>query len=135
MNSIRTMKRIFAIIFAVYAFAACAPDNNSTMEFKAESIVDTKWNGSLKIIDGTAVKSNSEVTVRFVTENSGKFTQKRSGSSSKESYDLSYSVSGKTITFDCPVINGTWEVTNYMEQTMTLTLQPSRNSIMTLVKE
>ena len=129
------MKRFLAIIMAAFAFAACDPDEKSATEFKSENIIDTKWTGTLKTIDGTVVKGTADVTLRFTTENAGKFTQKRSGSGSKDSYDLSYSVSGKKISIDCPVINGTWEVTNYMEQAMTLTLLPSKSSIMTLMKE
>lgn len=129
------MKKFLAIILAAFAFAACDPDEKSATEFKAENIIDTKWNGTLKTVEGSVVKGTSDVTLRFTTAEAGKLTQKRSGSGSKESYDLTYSVSGKKITFDCPVINGTWEVTNYAEQAMTLTLLPSKTGIMTLVKE
>lgn len=129
------MKKFLAIILAAFAFAACDPDEKSATEFKAENIIDTKWNGTLKTVEGSVVKGTSDVTLRFTTAESGKLTQKRSGSGSKESYDLTYNVSGKKITFDCPVISGTWEVTNYAEQAMTLTLLPSKTGIMTLVKE
>lgn len=48
---------------------------------------------------------------------------------------MKYEISGKTITFDCPVIDGTWEVSGYTENTMTLTLLPGKNGLMILVKE
>lgn len=127
------MKKILTIILAVFALTACDPNENSATEFNAENIVNTKWEGTLKNIEGSAVKSTSEVTLRFDTASAGKFSQKRSGATSKESYDMSYSISGKKITFDCPVISGTWEVTGYTDQTMLLTLLPSKNGIMTLV--
>ena len=127
------MKKILTIILAVFALTACDPNENSATEFNAENIVNTKWEGTLKNIEGSAVKSTSDVTLRFDTASAGKFSQKRSGATSKESYDMSYSISGKKITFDCPVISGTWEVTGYTDQTMLLTLLPSKNGIMTLV--
>ena len=127
------MKKILTIILAVFALTACDPNENSATEFNAENIVNTKWEGTLKYIEGSAVKSTSDVTLRFDTASAGKFSQKRSGATSKESYDMSYSISGKKITFDCPVISGTWEVTGYTDQTMLLTLLPSKNGIMTLV--
>lgn len=127
------MKRILTIILAAVALVACDPDSNKVEnEFNAENIVNTKWEGTLKNIEGSAVKSTADVTLRFDSASAGKFSQKRSGSSSKESYDLSYSVSGKKITFDCPVISGTWEVSNYTDKTMVLTLLPGKNGIMTL---
>lgn len=126
------MKKILTIILAVFALTACDPNENSATEFNAENIVNTKWEGTLKNIEGSAVKSTSDVTLRFDTASAGKFSQKRSGATSKESYDMSYSISGKKITFDCPVISGTWEVTGYTDQTMLLTLLPSKNGIMTL---
>lgn len=127
------MKKILTIILAVFALTACDPNENSATEFSAENLVSTKWEGTLKNIEGSAVKSTSDISLRFDTASAGKFSQKRSGSSSKETYDLSYSVSDKRITFDCPVISGTWEVTGYTDQTMVLTLLPSKNGIMTLV--
>ena len=127
------MKKILTIILAVFALTACDPNENSATEFNAENIVNTKWEGTLKYIEGSAVKSTSDVTLRFDTASAGKFSQKRSGATSKETYDMSYSISGKKITFDCPVISGTWEVTGYTDQTMLLTLLPSKNGIMTLV--
>jgi hypothetical protein len=126
------MKRFLAIIMAALAFAACDPDDKSATEFKAENIIDTKWTGTLKTIDGTVVKGTADVTLRFDSSSAGRFTQKRSGAPTKESYDFTYSVSGKRITFDCPGISGTWEVENYTEQAMILTLLPSKSSIMTL---
>ena len=129
------MKKILTIILAVFALTACDPNENSATEFNAENIVNTKWEGTLKNIEGSAVKSTSDVTLRFDTASAGKFSQKRSGATSKESYDMSYSISGKKITFDCPVISGTWEVTGYTDQTMLLTLLPSKNGIMTLARK
>ena len=126
------MKRFLAIIMAALAFAACDPDDKSATEFKAENIIDTKWEGTLKNVEGSAVKNTADVALRFDSATAGRFTQKRSGATSKESYDLSYSISDMKITFDCPVINGTWEVSNYTDKTMTLTLLPSKSSIMTL---
>ncbi|MBR5300057.1 MAG: hypothetical protein IKU36_07390 [Bacteroidales bacterium] len=127
------MKRILTIIFAALALAACDPaDKKAENQFNAEDIVNTKWEGTLKNIEGSTVKSTADVTLRFDSATIGRFTQKRSGATSKESYDLSYSISDMKITFDCPVISGTWEVSNYTEQSMVLTLLPAKNSIMTL---
>jgi hypothetical protein len=127
------MKKILTIILAVFALTACDPNENSATEFNAENLVNTKWEGTLKNIENSAVKGTSDVTLRFDTASAGKFSQKRSGSSSNEAYDFSYSVSGKRINFDCPVISGTWEVTGYTDKTMPLALLPSKNGIMTLV--
>lgn len=127
------MKRILTIILAAVTLAACDPSEKKVdNDFKAENIVDTKWEGTLKNIEGSAVKNTANVTLTFNSSSAGKFTQKRSGAPTKESYDFSYSVSGKRITFDCPSISGTWEVTNYTDQAMVLTLLPSKNGIMTL---
>ena len=126
------MKRFLAIIMAALAFAACDPDDKSATEFNAENIIDTKWEGTLKNVEGSAVKNTANVTLTFDSASAGKFTQKRSGAPTKESYDFTYSVSGKKITFDCPEISGTWEVSNYTDQVMILTLLPSKSSIMTL---
>ena len=127
------MKRILTIILAAVTLAACDPaDKQAENEFSAENIVNTKWEGTLKNIEGAAVKSTADVTLRFNSSSVGRFTQKRSGAPTKESYDFTYSISGKKITFDCPAISGTWEVQNYTEQAMILTLLPSKSSIMTL---
>jgi hypothetical protein len=126
------MKRFLAIIMAALAFAACDPDDKSATEFNAENIIDTKWEGTLKNVEGSAVKNTANVTLTFDSASAGKFTQKRSGAPTKESYDFTYSVSGKKITFDCPEISGTWEVSNYTDQVMILTILPSKSSIMTL---
>ncbi len=100
------MKRILTIIFAVFALTACDPaDKKVENQLNAENIVDTKWEGTLKNIEGSTVKSTADVTLRFDSASAGRFTQKRSGATSKESYDLSYSISDMKITFDCPVIN------------------------------
>lgn len=129
------MKRILTIIFAALAIAACDPDENNSTEFKAENLVSTVWKGTLQNIQNGAVSNSAEVTVKFDTADSGQMIQKRSGAPAKDYYDMTYSVTGKKITFDCPVISGTWEVSGYVEQAMTLTLLPSRNSIMTLVRQ
>jgi hypothetical protein len=127
------MKRILTIILAAVALAACDPSEKKIEnEFNAENIVDTKWGGILKNVEGSAVKSTADVTLRFDSPSAGRFTQKRSGAPTKESYDFTYSISGKRITFDCPSISGTWEVSNHTDKTMMLTLLPSKNSIMTL---
>lgn len=127
------MKRFLAIIMAALAFAACDPSEKKIEnEFNAENIIDTKWEGTLKNVEGSAVKSTADVTLRFDSSSTGRFTQKRSGAPTKESYDFTYSVSGKRITFDCPGISGTWEVENYTEQAMIMTLLPSKSSILTL---
>ena len=126
------MKRFLAIIMAALAFAACDPDDKSATEFNAENIIDTKWEGTLKNVEGSAVKNTANVTLTFDSASAGKFTQKRSGAPTKESYDFTYSVSGKKITFECPEISGTWEVSNYTDQVMILTILPSKSSVMTL---
>ena len=48
---------------AAFAFAACDPDEKSATEFKAENIIDTKWTGTLKTIDGTVVKGTADVKI------------------------------------------------------------------------
>ena len=127
------MKRILTIILAAVALAACDPsEKKNENEFNAENIVETKWEGTLKNVEGSAVKNTSNVTLTFDSASVGKFTQKRSGAPTKESYDFTYSISGKKITFDCPEISGTWEVSNYTDQVMILTILPSKSSVMTL---
>ena len=36
------------------------------------------------------------------------------------------------ITFDCPVINGSWSVSDYNPSTMKLTLEPTKTGVMVL---
>jgi len=127
------MKRIITILIAALALAACDEKTN-TAEFSADAIYGTRWDGSLKVVEGGVAKNTSEVTLKFNTGDSGQLIQKRSGVSSKDVYEMSYSVSGKNISFDCPVISGTWSVSAYTEQAMTLTLQPGKQSVMTLFK-
>jgi len=127
-----TMKKILTIIFAALAFAACNPDEK-TAEFKADVLPGTKWEGTYQSMQGNVVTGTSTVTLKFNDGQSGQMIQKRSNSSSKDYYDMSYSVSGKKISIDCPVINGTWEVSGYTDKTMVLTLLPDKNGIMTLV--
>ena len=127
------MKRILTIILAAVALAASDPSEKKIEnEFNAENIIDTKWEGTLKNVEGSAVKNTANVTLTFDSASAGKFTQKRSGAPTKESFDFTYSVSGKKITFDCPEISGTWEVSNYTDQVMILTILPSKSSVMTL---
>lgn len=125
------MKRILTIIFAIAALAACNPDDKLP-EFNPSDLPQTKWEGELKFYEADRLKSSSSVTLRFDTSSSGEFFQKRTGAGSKENYDFGYSVQGKTITFDCPVISGSWSVSNYNSNTMKLTLEPSKNGVMTL---
>lgn len=134
-NYIINMKRILTIILAAFAIAACDPNENKSAEFEADALISTAWKGTLQSIQSGAVSNSAEVTVKFNSADTGQLIQKRSGAPSKDYYDMTYRVSGKKIIFDCPVISGTWEVSGYMEQAMTLTLLPSRNSIMTLVRQ
>ena len=129
------MKRILTILLAAITLAACDPDKQNSLDFKAENLVQTSWEGSLQTIQGSVVTTTAQVTLKFNTSDSGQMIQKRNSTNSKDRYDMTYSVSGKKITFDCPVISGTWEVTGYMENAMNLTLLPSKKSIMTLVRE
>lgn len=129
------MKRILTIILAAITFAACDPNETKLPSFKAEDLVSTRWEGTLQNIQGGATSGSSAVTLIFNTTDSGQMIQKRSGSPAKDKYDMTYTVSGKKITFDCPIISGTWEATNYNEKGMTLMLLPSRNSLMTLVRQ
>lgn len=124
------MKRIFTIILALAALVACNPDDK--LEFNASQLPQTKWEGELKLYEGDRLKSSSSVTLRFDTATSGEFFQKRSSSSQKESYDFTYTASGKIIRFDCPVISGSWSVSDYNAQTMKLTLEPGKNGVMIL---
>ncbi len=125
------MKRILTFIFAFVFLTACDPADKAEV-FNPESLPQTKWEGDLKFYEGGRLKSSSSVTLRFDSLSEGKFFQKRSGSSTKENYDFSYNASGQTITFDCPVINGRWSVSDYNSVTMELTLEPSRNGVMIL---
>lgn len=128
------MRKIFAIILAALAFAACDPNEDKGTDFKAENLVATRWEGNLQNVQGGVVSKSSAITLLFNTSDSGQMIQKKSGSTSKDQYDMTYTVSGKKITFDCPIISGTWEVSGYTDQIMSLTLLPSRNSMMTLIK-
>lgn len=129
------MKRILTIILAAFALAACDPDSKNENSFKAENLINTSWDGSLQIVQGNTVSGTSQVTLHFNTADSGQLIQKRSGVTSKDKYDMTYSVSGKRITFDCPVISGTWEVTGYMDGAMTLSLLPNKKGTMNLVRQ
>lgn len=129
------MKRILTIILAAFALAACDPDSKNDNSFKAENLIQTSWEGSLQIVQGSTVSGTSQVTLHFNTADSGQMIQKRSGATSKDKYDMTYSVSGKKITFDCPVISGTWEVTGYIDGAMTLSLLPNKKSIMNLARQ
>lgn len=124
------MKRILTIILALAALIACNPDDAT--QFDPSNLPQTKWEGDLKLYEGGRLKSSSTVTLRFDTASSGKLFQKRSGTSAKDEYDFKYSAKGQTISFDCPVINGLWSVSDYNSTTMKLTLEPSKNGTMTL---
>ena len=125
------MKRILTIILAIVAITACDPADKSDV-FNPESLSQTKWEGDLKFYEGGRLKSTSSVTLRFDSLSEGVFYQKRSGSPTKESYNFTYNVSGQYVTFDCPVINGKWSVSDYNSTTMKLTLEPSKNGVMVL---
>ena len=129
------MKRILSIILATFAIIACDPAEENTTSFSEENIENTRWKGVWKRTEGSMVKEQADVTLKFIGSGTGTFSQKRSSTTSKQNYDMKYEISGKTITFDCPVIDGTWEVSGYTENTMTLTLLPGKNGLMILVKE
>jgi len=129
------MKRILSIILAAFAIISCDPANKDTISFNEENIENTRWKGVWKRTEGQMVKEQADVTLKFIGSGTGTFSQKRSSTTSKQNYDMKYEISGKTITFDCPVIDGTWEVSGYTENTMTLTLLPGKNGLMILVKE
>lgn len=127
------MKRILTIIFAVMALVACK--KNDEIKFNGADLPQTKWEGELKLYDADKLKSSSTVTLRFDTASNGKMFQKRSGAGKKDEYDFSYSAKGQTITFDCPVINGSWSVSDYNTSTMKLTLEPSKSGVMILSRK
>lgn len=129
------MKRILSIILAAFAIISCDPADKDTISFNEENIENTRWKGVWKRTEGQMVKEQADVTLKFIGSGTGSFSQKRSSTTSKQNYDMKYEISGKTITFDCPVIDGTWEVSGYTENTMTLTLLPGKNGLMILVKE
>ena len=129
------MKRILSIILATFAIIACDPAEENTTSFSEENIENTRWKGVWKRTEGSMVKEQADVTLKFFSSGTGSFSQKRSSTTSKQTYDMKYEISGKNITFDCPVIDGTWEVTGYTETAMTLTLLPNRNGLLILVKE
>ena len=126
------MKRIFAIIVAMATLAACGPEEAKNL-FTADKLPGTNWDGTLKEMEGKVVKSTSEVTIRFNTASEGQLTHKDKGAAGKETYQMSYSVSGQNISVDCPIINGTWAVSNYTDQSMTLTILPGKNKTMSLM--
>ena len=129
------MKRILSIILATFAIIACDPAEENTTSFSEENIENTRWKGVWKRTEGSMVKEQADVTLKFFSSGTGSFSQKRSSTASKQTYEMKYEISGKNITFDCPVIDGTWEVTGYTETAMTLTLLPNRNGLLILVKE
>ncbi len=129
------MKRILSIILATFAIIACDPAEENTTSFSEENIENTRWKGVWKRTEGSMVKEQADVTLKFISSGTGSFSQKSSSTASKQTYDMKYEISGKNITFDCPVIDGTWEVTGYTETAMTLTLLPNRNGLLILVKE
>ena len=125
------MKRLLTIIFALAALIACNPEEKKDT-FSPSVLPQTKWEGELKQYEGGRLKSSSTVTLRFDTASNGKLFQKRSGNGSKEEYDFSYSANNQMITFDCPVINGSWSVSDYNPSTMKLTLEPTKTGVMVL---
>lgn len=124
------MKRLLTIIFALAAIIACNPDD--TTKFDPSNLPQTKWEGELKLYEGGRLKTSSTVTLRFDTASNGKLFQKRSGAGAKEEYDFNYTAKGQTISFDCPVINGSWSISDYNSTTMKLTLEPTKNGVMIL---
>ena len=128
------MKKIISIIFAEIAIAACEPADSDKSGFKAEDIIQTQWKGIFQNVQGNAVNTTADITLEFGTSGKGRMVQKRKGVASKETYDMAYSISGKKITFDCPVITGAWDVSVFKDDTMVLTLVPSGKSMMTLEK-
>ena len=118
-------------MLAAFTLAACDP-NEKPVEFTAENLIQTRWEGTLQTTQGNLVTGTSDITLKFDTAYSGHMIQKRSGAAAKDYYDMTYSVSGKKISFDCPVISGTWEVSGYTDSTMLLTLLPTKNSQMIL---
>lgn len=126
------MKKIISIIFAAIALAACEPADSDKTGFKADDIIQTQWKGILQTVQGSAVNTTADITLEFGTSGKGIMVQKRKGIASKESYDMTYTISGKKITFDCPVITGAWEVSVFKDNTMVLTQIPSGKSMMTL---
>ena len=124
------MKRILTIILAVAALASCHPDDK--LQFDPTSLPQTKWEGELKFYEADRLKSSSTVTLRFDSASAGEFFQKRNGSGSKENYGFNYSVTENRISFDCPVISGSWSVSEYTANTMKLTLEPGKNGVMLL---
>ena len=130
----KQVKKIISIIFAAIALAACDPVESDKTDFKADDIIQTQWKGILQTVQGSAVNTTADITLEFGTSGKGLMVQKRKGVASKESYDMAYSISGKKITFDCPVITGAWDVSVFKDNTMVLTQVPSGKSMMTLEK-
>lgn len=129
------MKRILSIILAAFAIISCDPAEKDTTSFSEENIENTRWKGVWKRTEGSMIKEQADVTLKFFSSGTGTLSQKGSSTISKQTYDLTYRISGKNITFDCPVIDGTWEVSEYTGNAMVLTLLPNKNGLMTLVKE
>lgn len=127
------MKKILTIIMTIVAMMACNPVDD-TITFNPEDLTGTRWEGPLKEVEGKVVKTTSQVTIRFNTISEGQMTNRRNGATGKESYEMSWSSSGQKIVIDCPVINGTWEVSAYTDKTMTLTILPDRNKIINLIR-
>lgn len=73
------MKRILTILLAAITLAACDPDKQNSLDFKAENLVQTSWEGSLQTIQGSVVTTTAQVTLKFNTSDSGQMIQKRNG--------------------------------------------------------
>lgn len=116
------MKRIIGIIILTAAFLAaygCGPDT-STETLSAENLSGTRWEGTLNGTSGGVTSSSARVTLKFGSTSAGHFIQKRHGALTTESYDFTYSVKGMKITFDCPAIEGIWEVSEYTGKTLNM---------------
>lgn len=128
------MKKIITIIFAAMALAACNPAESDKTGFNPDEIIQTRWKGILQVVQGSTVNTTADITLEFSSSGKGRMTQKRKGVTSKESYAMAYTIAGKKITFDCPVISGAWDVSVFKDNRMVLTQTPSGKSMMTLEK-
>lgn len=121
------MKRILTFIIAIAAMTACEKEN--TNEFSADILPGTRWEGTLTTASSGSSSSTS-LTVSFRDASTGSITAKTASTQRVETHQMSYSVKGKTITFECPVINGIWTVTEYDSTRRTMILKDRSNTLM-----
>lgn len=125
-QSIQIMKRIMTILIALAALTAC--EKTDTNDFSETMLPGTRWEGMLTTANG-ATSTSSDVNLTFRNASQGSASVRNFSTQKMETYQMTYSVTGKTITFECPVINGIWNVKEYNSTERTMVLKDRNNTL------